>query len=235
MQFDSSGGSRSSSNQRPAFLTTLGLLPPVSEEDVKQAYLVKVRQAHPDHGGSADEFIRIQQAYERALEYVRFKAGRRQWLARWIDNYAEQESVMDEIRRMGGQPTVETCDWVEEEVGPDFATVLDKLIGIRLEGSEVDDRFVSRFAQWHRPLAALRTLELVDTQISSAGAGYLTGLTSLRRLDLSGSSVGPRGAEALIESLPRLEWIGLRGTRVGLLDRLRLRWRHPRLTIAPRP
>ena len=43
---------------RLEFLGILGLAPPVTEEDVKQAYLVKARTAHPDQGGSVEKFKR---------------------------------------------------------------------------------------------------------------------------------------------------------------------------------
>ena len=40
--------------ERLEFLAVLGLAPPVTEEDVKQAYLVKARTAHPDQGGNVE-------------------------------------------------------------------------------------------------------------------------------------------------------------------------------------
>jgi hypothetical protein len=63
------------------FLTVLGLAPPVTEEDVKQAYLDKAKSAHPDRGGDVENFKRLQDAFEQATEYARFKAGRMQWLS----------------------------------------------------------------------------------------------------------------------------------------------------------
>ena len=38
------------------FMVLLGLLPPYTLDDVKRAYLDKVRTAHPDHGGDLDDF-----------------------------------------------------------------------------------------------------------------------------------------------------------------------------------
>ena len=71
---------------RPEFAVTLGLLPPYTVDDVKRAYLDKVKDAHPDRGGDRAEFDRIQHAYEQANEYLRFRADRRQWMTRAAGN-----------------------------------------------------------------------------------------------------------------------------------------------------
>ena len=98
--------------QRYEFLVVLGLIPPVTVEDVRQAYLEKAKTAHPDRGGSGDEFVRLQQAFEQATEYARFKAGRMQWLSQWVGQYADQEQVVGEIRALGGSVEIESCDWL---------------------------------------------------------------------------------------------------------------------------
>ena len=48
----------------------LGLHWPVNREQVKRAYREKSKQAHPDVGGSADEFSAVQEAYEVLLDAV---------------------------------------------------------------------------------------------------------------------------------------------------------------------
>src|SRR4029079_17625433 len=60
----------SSPQNRPEFMVTLGLLPPYSAEDIKAAYFEKARAAHPDLGGTAQDFIRLQDAYQKAVEYA---------------------------------------------------------------------------------------------------------------------------------------------------------------------
>jgi DnaJ-class molecular chaperone len=48
----------------------LGVAPNASEEDVKKAYRSLVRTAHPDKGGSAERFQRIQKSYESILQKI---------------------------------------------------------------------------------------------------------------------------------------------------------------------
>jgi curved DNA-binding protein CbpA len=48
----------------------LGVAPNASEIDVKRAYRSLVRTAHPDKGGSAERFQRIQKSYELILQKI---------------------------------------------------------------------------------------------------------------------------------------------------------------------
>src|SRR5262245_29802834 len=82
---------------RPEFLVTLGLIPPCMVEDVKQAYLAKVKTAHPDVGGDAGEFRKLQEAFEKATDWARFRASRIAWLSTWVEKYVEQDGVVSEI------------------------------------------------------------------------------------------------------------------------------------------
>jgi ferredoxin len=43
----------------------LGLDPEADESEIRQAYRERVKEAHPDHGGSAEEFRAVRTAYER--------------------------------------------------------------------------------------------------------------------------------------------------------------------------
>ena len=149
------------------FLSVLGLTQPVTVDDVKQAYLEKAKTAHPDRGGDKQEFVRLQQAFEQATEYAQFKAGRMQWLTRWVEQYAEQQQVIDEIKALGGVVEVKADDALTKSIGPDFATVLDRIVKIRLAGERVDDRTLLSVTSRRRVLAGLRHLELVDTAVSS--------------------------------------------------------------------
>ena len=48
---------------------TLGLEAGASEDAVRDAYRSQVKQAHPDRGGSEDEFKQLQDAYTTAKDY----------------------------------------------------------------------------------------------------------------------------------------------------------------------
>ena len=128
------------------FLAILGLRPPVSVEDVKQAYLDKVKTAHPDRGGDPQGFIRLHEAFELATEYARFKAGRMKWLSGWVEQYAEQQAIVDEIKALGGDVEVDSVESLGQTIGSDFATVMDRLVGIRLSGPKIDDVVIIELA-----------------------------------------------------------------------------------------
>ncbi len=51
----------------PSYFAMLELTPPCTVADVKRAYKRKARELHPDNGGSNDEFLALQHAYEQAL------------------------------------------------------------------------------------------------------------------------------------------------------------------------
>jgi hypothetical protein len=52
-------------------LKMLNLSWPCTVADVKQAYRRLVKRAHPDGGGSHDQFLALQEAYEQALRMCR--------------------------------------------------------------------------------------------------------------------------------------------------------------------
>ena len=85
--------------QTPECLVLLGLRPPLTLEDVKQAYMAKAMKAHPDRGGDPQEFIRLQKAFDDANEYVKFKASKIEWLASKIDAYAQRIRVLSRTDR----------------------------------------------------------------------------------------------------------------------------------------
>ncbi|MEZ6068860.1 MAG: J domain-containing protein [Pirellulales bacterium] len=55
----------------PQAFATLGISPPCTEEELKQAYREKVKQLHPDTGGDPHRFLRLQAHFEEALEWIR--------------------------------------------------------------------------------------------------------------------------------------------------------------------
>lgn len=53
-----------------AYFAVLGLSPGATVADVKAAYRERVKQYHPDQGGSVENFLRVQEAYEHLLTEV---------------------------------------------------------------------------------------------------------------------------------------------------------------------
>ncbi|MGD9724625.1 MAG: hypothetical protein AB7E98_24890 [Pirellulales bacterium] len=212
-------------------LAVLGLKPPVSVADVKQAYLDKAKTAHPDHGGDPQDFIRLQQAFEQATEYAKFKAGRMQWLSGWVEQYAEQQQIIEEVKALGGSAEVEGVEWLGQTIGTDFATVMDRLAAVRLSGPQVDDAAFVPLAARLRRQAGLHRIALQNTRISEAGLAELILFENLRELDLSGTPLTLDDVELLVHKLDRLEKLTLTDTGLGWAARLKLRFSHRNLEI----
>ena len=51
-----------------SYMLLLGVDPPLTIEDLKQAFRKKARSTHPDKGGCGDEFIEVKEAYDFLLE-----------------------------------------------------------------------------------------------------------------------------------------------------------------------
>jgi hypothetical protein len=207
-------------------LAVLGLRPPVTVDDVKQAYLEKAKTAHPDRGGDPQAFIRLHEAFEQATEYARFKAGRMQWLSGWVEQYAEQQELIQEIQALGGQCDVESVQWLGQTIGSDFATVMDRLAAVRLSGEKIDDAVLLSLAPKLRRQAGLHHLALVNTQVTAVGLRELHRCESLREIDLTGTKVGAAAIDALLNALDRLESLVIKDTGLGMAARWKLRLTH---------
>jgi hypothetical protein len=205
----------------PVCLTLLGLRPPLSLEDVRQAYHAKAMAMHPDRGGDPAEFLKLKTAFEEANDYVKFKASKLEWLAAKIDAYAEQQDVATAAIERGGEIEMEETDWLRKSFGEDFGHVADKLVTIRLHGPAADDTFAILVGFRADSLKDLHTLDLAGGSITDEGLLQLKGLASLRHLDLRGTRVGRLGAEAA-KWFPQLEFLGLPPGTVGMLARLGL-------------
>jgi hypothetical protein len=204
---------------RPQCLITLGLLPPVTLDDVNQAYKAKAMEAHPDRGGNAKLFIAVKQAYEEACEFVKFKAGKLEWLASKIDAYAQQQEVVTETIERGGEVEMEEVDWLTKSFGEDFGHVADKLVRVTLRNEKADDVFAILLGFRTESLKDLAVLDLAGGSLTDEGLLQFKGLESLRRLDLRGTKVGKLAAE-VPGWFEHLEYLGLPKGAVGMLTRL---------------
>ncbi|HEY2759953.1 MAG TPA: hypothetical protein VGI75_04400 [Pirellulales bacterium] len=227
----SASGAHHAADARPEFLVALGLIPPCTVEDVKQAYLVKVKTAHPDAGGNADDFRKLQEAYEKATEWAKFRASRIQWLATWVEKYVEQDGVVAELQRRGAKVEVEGVDWLRRSFGDDFSHVAEKVHSITWNGPAVDDQAITWLSDHRTTLTALKSLDLTRSAITDAGVQHLSAFASLKELNLSETQLTSAGL-VVLDRLPDLKWLGLKSTSIGWIARTKLKLKHPKLEVA---
>lgn len=214
---------------RPECMAVLGLLPPYTIEDVHKAYKARALAVHPDRGGSQSDFLALQEAYGQAQDYVRFLAGRREWLAAQVEPYMQQQEVAAEIARRGGRVAIESIDWMTRSFG-DFAALADRLKGIELRNAPDGDSLLRYLSENGKSLRFLHDLDLAGSTITDAGMAFVVQLRELRRINLARTQITAAGIEKLGE-LPELEQVHVAGTKVGWWSRWQVRRRLPHLRV----
>jgi hypothetical protein len=207
--------------ERPEFAVTLGLLPPYTPEDVKRAYLAKVKDAHPDRGGDRAAFDRVQQAYQQAGEYLKFRSDRRQWIAARMDDYVAVATLLERLRSLGADVETITLDWLERSFG-EFADLTESIVGIRLNDSAAASEVIDALVNDQAILSGLQQLDLAGSPVTDALALELRVFQGLTHLDLSRTPITER-ALTLVDWLPRLRTLNIDGTSIGWWARRRLR------------
>ncbi len=215
--------------RRPDYMHVLGLLPPYSLEDIHKAYRVLAAAAHPDKGGSAEEFVKIQDAYHKAQQHVQFCKGRREWMASLVEPYAKQQVVVAEIHRRHGHVEIEKIDWMQHSFG-DFATLADRLRRIDLHDSADADEFLKFLTEHHECLRFLDEIDLAGSDVTDAGLVHIAQIHSLKRLNVSRTRITAIGLTAIGE-LPELVSIDLAGIRFNWWDRRAIRNKLPRAKV----
>jgi len=216
-------------------MVTLGLLPPYAAEDVKQAYLAKVKTAHPDVGGSVEEFVRLQAAYQQATEYVEFRASRMSWLASHMQRYVRQTEVVDTLTAWGARIEFDSVDWLERSFGGDFAQIMETIVALDLSGQrQVGDAEMEFLVREHAVLHRLHQIDLRQTRVGNGGLSYLRIYRGLRRLDVR-STPTTVSALKIARWFPKLQWLGIDRPQWPLFAQLRLRWSRPRLRLIRSP
>ncbi|HWB10611.1 MAG TPA: J domain-containing protein [Pirellulales bacterium] len=210
-------------------MAALGLLPPYELADVKEAYRAKVFLAHPDRGGDPADFIRLQQAYDQAVEYATFRGSRREWIAAKVEQHLQQEEVVAEVLRRGGRVEVERFAWMEKSWGDGFPLLAERLRHIFVRDMADGDGFLAFLADHRIPY--LLGLDLAGSRVSAKGLHRLAGYEVMRWLDLSGTDVDRPVLQPLLYVLPSLEWLNVRQTRLGWWDRRQLRRARPGLRV----
>ena len=214
----------------PEFLVTLGLVPPVSVEDVETAYRAKAQAVHSDHGGSDAEFKVLQTAYERAKEYAAFREGRRKWMADQVEPYLRQQEIAEELEARGATVDLKHTDWLNRSFGEGFATLVDKIAGVSMSDPKFVDDDLQYLVRQAKDLQSLRKLDLSNSSITDAALPLIAKLGGLRSLDLSHTGVGPTTL-AMAKDLPSLQKLNITGTQVGIWHRMRLKALHRGLEI----
>ena len=218
------------SESRPDFLVRLGLLIPCSVADVEAAFREAAKHAHPDRGGTAAGFVQLQADYKAALEYARFFASRRGWLAANVERYAAQQELIAEIERRGGHVVTARPAWIGREVGDDFAQVVDAITAIRWTGPDVGLAEVQFLVSHRALLGGLHRLDLSGSFVDFPAVRRLALFPTLHELNLRGTYAGNRSAKALAQ-MPSLRRVDLSDTFVTWHGVWRLRRRRPDLEV----
>jgi len=206
---------------RPDFMVQLGLLPPYTPEDVKQAYLIKAKQVHPDHGGTAAEFRALQEAFEKAQQYTEFRCDRRGWIAAKMQGYLSVRAVMERLEAFGAEVTTNAIDWLQKSFG-DFSQLTETITAVRLVDSPAADAMIRYMVKERPALGELTRLELPGCQVSDKAVLQLEAFQQLRHLDLTGTPV-TKDALWIVEGILGLESLELQGTRVAWWMRRKVR------------
>lgn len=80
----------------PSPFDVLGVDPDADEEAVERAYRRRVKEVHPDHGGSAAEFREVRTAYERLTSGEYEGRGRNEDETRAAPDEGERTETVDE-------------------------------------------------------------------------------------------------------------------------------------------
>jgi hypothetical protein len=205
---------------RPDFMITLGLAPPYAKEDVKQAYLTKAKQVHPDHGGTAAAFQEVHAAFEAAQAYLEFRSDRRAWISAKMNRYIALESAAVRIRALGAEVVSAAPKWLEQSFG-DFAQLAEVAVRIRAIDAPNGDEIIAAMVDDYSSLRELEVVELTGCRVSDDAVLSLAIFQQLMRLNLSRTPI-TRRAVAVVDQLPALISLGLDGANVGWWTRRRV-------------
>jgi hypothetical protein len=205
---------------RPACMSTLGLLPPYTAEDVERAYLARIKDIRPDLGGDREAFYDVQNAYMQAKEYVKFRGDRRGWIARQMDEYLAVQEVIDRLKAFGAQVETDSVDWLQKSFG-DFAELSESVNAIRLNGAANGDEVLDYIVSQREKLLELRKLDLAGSAVSDEAVRQLSVFRRLSELNLNHTPITWLSLH-IVEWLPELEEVHVEGTGLKWLTRRKL-------------
>jgi hypothetical protein len=182
-------------------------------EDVKRAYLDKVKSAHPDRGGDRTAFDKIQRAFEEGSQYLKFRSDRRQWIAARMDEYLAVLELAERLRALGAEIESDMLDWVRRSFG-DFANLTESIVGVRLTDSPKVGELIETMMRELAALPGLKRLNLAGCPVDNLLALDLRVFKSLAHLDLSRTPITDR-ALTVVDFLPDLVSLDIDDTSIG--------------------
>ena len=217
----STSNSQSPNDSRPDYMIELGLAPPYTREDVMQAYYTKAKVVHPDHGGTAEGFRALQEAFEKAKQYTDFRVDRRNWIAGKMDDYLAARRVIERLEAIGAEVVTNAVDWLKKSFG-DFAQLTETITCVRLINSSRADELVDAMVEEREALGSMTRLELTGSNLSDDAAQQLEVFKQLKHLDLGETPV-TNDSLWFVDELPALESLNLEGSNVSWWMRRKVR------------
>jgi hypothetical protein len=205
---------------RPAFMVTLGLLPPYTADDVERAYLAKIKDIRPDLGGDREAFYAVQNAYVQAKEYVKFRGDRRGWIAKRMDEYLAVQDVIDRLKQFGARVETSSVDWLAKSFG-DFAELSESVVGVRVNGAANGDEVLEYLIANRDKLLELRRLDLEGSVVTDDAVRQLSVFRRLHELNLNRTPITWQALH-IVEWLPELDTVSVEGTGLKWLTRRKL-------------
>lgn len=146
----------------------LGVTPQVSDDDLRRAYRLRLRQSHPDTGGDAAVFVRVQ----RAWELVGTSAARAAYdRGRGTTSWAARPSTPGATgTRPRGRSHGQAGAWRRRR----YRELLAEQLGHEATDAEAYDPLVVHAASWQarRMLADALAEEATATAIDELGIGF---------------------------------------------------------------
>jgi hypothetical protein len=198
---------------RPEFMLVLGLLPPYSEQDVRQAYRKRAQQSHPDHGGDPKTFRRIHEAYERAQNYVAVRNVRSKWIAGKMDRYLLLQDVERRLGDLGASITTWYEDWQTKHLG-EFAELMSEIDSVTVAAGSNGNTVIELMLNEQPMFQKLRRIVLADCGVNTQHAMQLATFKRLRFVNLNNNPV-PRQIADLVWMLPNLKDFEVEGVALG--------------------
>ncbi|QDU58407.1 J domain-containing protein [Aeoliella mucimassa] len=208
---------------RPDFMVKLGLAPPYAPDDVKHAYLSKVKEVHPDLGGDPQAFREVHEAYLQAQEFLSIKGDSLRWIGNHMEEYLESRVLASQLRELGATVQTASIDWLRRSFG-DFAELTETILAVGLKNAEpkTADAVLTSMTAAPAAMHRLTRLELPHCGLGDAAVDKITVFKGIERLNLTGNAISSAAAQSLVNRLPSLMELDISDTKVGWWTKRRI-------------